>query len=156
MEVIRPSETFMIAYNILIPSHHSVCIHPLLCLHTDSFNNFSTILPQDLYAATNPPYSDDKDRQRGYNEVLDTKPSINHLSANSWTKECPPSALQAMGNRLLDWFSVVMAEAKRRRTHNKGKGILHLSVFRTSAFVNENMEQSPVVKLTHDKNIVCE
>jgi hypothetical protein len=29
-----------------------------------------------------------------------------------------------MGNRLLDWFSVVMAEAKRRRTHNKGKGIL--------------------------------
>jgi hypothetical protein len=34
-----------------------------------------------------------------------------------------------MGNRLLDWFSVVMAEAKRRRTHNKGKGILHGSVF---------------------------
>jgi hypothetical protein len=29
-------------------------------------------------------------------------------------------------------------------------------VFRISAFVNENMEQSPVVKLTHDKNIVCE
>lgn len=76
---------------------------------------------KDLYAATNPPYSDDKDRQRGYNEVLDTKPSINHLSSNSWNKECSPSALQAMGNRLLDWFSVVMAEAKRRRTHNKGK-----------------------------------
>jgi hypothetical protein len=77
---------------------------------------------QDPYAATNPPYSDDKDRQRGYNEVLDTKPSINHISSNSWSKDCPPSALQAMGNRLLDWFSVVMAEAKRRRSHNKGKG----------------------------------
>jgi hypothetical protein len=86
-------------------------------------------LQQDLYAATNPPYSDDKDRQRGYNEVLDTKPSINHLSSNSWSKECSSSALQAMGNRLLDWFSVVMAEAKRRRTHNKGKGILYASIF---------------------------
>jgi len=95
-------------------------------------------LPQDLYAATNPPYSDDKDRQRGYNDVLDTKPSINHLSSNSWSKECSPSALQAMGNRLLDWFSVVMAEAKRRRTHNKGKGILWSSEFQMKpAFVNE-------------------
>ncbi|CAG2059203.1 unnamed protein product [Timema podura] len=69
---------------------------------------------KDMYTATNPPYSDDKDRQRGYNEVLDTKPGIQ--------KDCSPAALQAMGNRLLDWFSVVMAEAKRRRTHNKGKG----------------------------------
>nr|CAD7600659.1 unnamed protein product [Timema genevievae] len=68
---------------------------------------------KDMYTATNPPYSDDKDRQRGYNEVLDTKPGIQ--------KDCSPAALQAMGNRLLDWFSVVMAEAKRRRTHNKGK-----------------------------------
>jgi hypothetical protein len=92
-------------------------------------NHCLMTVQQDLYAATNPPYSDDKDRQRGYNEVLDTKPSINHLSSNSWSKECSPSALQAMGNRLLDWFSVVMAEAKRRRTHNKGKGILHGSVF---------------------------
>jgi hypothetical protein len=100
-------------------------------------NHCLITLQQDLYAATNPPYSDDKDRQRGYNEVLDTKPSINHLSSNSWSKECSPSALQAMGNRLLDWFSVVMAEAKRRRSHNKGKGILHGSVFQTSAFVYE-------------------
>nr|CAD7577454.1 unnamed protein product [Timema californicum] len=68
----------------------------------------------DMYTATNPPYSDDKDRQRGYNEVLDTKPGVH--------KVCSPAALQAMGNRLLDWFSVVMAEAKRRRTYNKGKG----------------------------------
>jgi len=33
-----------------------------------------------------------------------------------------------MGNRLLDWFSVVMAEAKRRRTHNKGKGTVFFSL----------------------------
>jgi len=43
-----------------------------------------------------------------------------------------------MGNRLLDWFSVVMAEAKRRRTHNKGKGIVWCSDFQMKpAFVNE-------------------
>jgi hypothetical protein len=43
-----------------------------------------------------------------------------------------------MGNRLLDWFSVVMAEAKRRRTHNKGKGILQFSEFQMKPdFVSE-------------------
>ena len=43
-----------------------------------------------------------------------------------------------MGNRLLDWFSVVMAEAKRRRTHNKGKGILQCSEFQMKpTFVSE-------------------
>ena len=106
-------------------------------------NHCVITLPQDLYAATNPPYSDDKDRQRGYNDVLDTKPSINHLSSNSWSKECSPSALQAMGNRLLDWFSVVMAEAKRRRTHNKGKGIFWCLEFQMKpAFVNEQGKRS--------------
>ncbi|XP_063226774.1 proteoglycan Cow isoform X1 [Bacillus rossius redtenbacheri] len=69
---------------------------------------------KDLFAATNPPYSEDKERQRGHNEVLDTKPAPH--------KDCSPAALQAMGNRLLDWFSVVMVEAKRRRSHNKGRG----------------------------------
>ncbi|XP_063226775.1 proteoglycan Cow isoform X2 [Bacillus rossius redtenbacheri] len=68
---------------------------------------------KDLFAATNPPYSEDKERQRGHNEVLDTKPAPH--------KDCSPAALQAMGNRLLDWFSVVMVEAKRRRSHNKGR-----------------------------------
>ncbi|KAK7790865.1 hypothetical protein R5R35_010733 [Gryllus longicercus] len=72
---------------------------------------------KDGFAATSVPFSDDKARQRGYNEVFDTKPA----HSTPWSKECPPTALQAMGNRLLDWFSVVMAEAKRRRSHAKGK-----------------------------------
>ncbi|PSN45689.1 hypothetical protein C0J52_11955 [Blattella germanica] len=76
---------------------------------------------QDLYAATNPPYSDDKDRQRGYNEVLDTKPSINHISSNSWSKDCPPSALQAMGNRLLDWFSVLSLQELYDLEHDQSE-----------------------------------
>lgn len=52
------------------------------------------------------------------NEVIAT----NQVSHPSWNKDCPPSALQSMGDRLLDWFSVIMADAKRRRTMNKGKG----------------------------------
>lgn len=52
------------------------------------------------------------------NEVIAT----NQVSHPSWNKDCPPSALQSMGDRLLDWFSVIMADAKRRRTKNKGKG----------------------------------
>lgn len=71
---------------------------------------------------TNPPYYEDKERQRGDNEVFDTKPTSGGLAASTWNKDCSPAALQAMGDRLLDWFSVIMADAKRRRTHNKGKG----------------------------------
>ncbi|XP_018571221.1 proteoglycan Cow [Anoplophora glabripennis] len=71
-------------------------------------------------------YADDKERLRGYNEVIDNKIYSNSVgpldSVMSPTKQCPPSALQAMGNRLLDWFSVVMADSsKRRRPRNKSK-----------------------------------
>ncbi|XP_039277860.1 proteoglycan Cow isoform X2 [Nilaparvata lugens] len=89
-------------------------------------------ISKDTFTATNPPYYEDKERLRGDNEVLDTKPTLGSANSvvgggssgggSSWTKECSPSALQAMGDRLLDWFSVIMADAKRRRTHTKGKG----------------------------------
>lgn len=75
-----------------------------------------------MFGATNPPYYEDKERQRGDNEVFDTKPTSSGISGSGWNKDCNPGALQAMGDRLLDWFSVIMADAKRRRTHNKGKG----------------------------------
>lgn len=37
----------------------------------------------------------------------------------SKTPECKPQQLTAIGNRLLDWFSVIMADSKRRRQHNQ-------------------------------------
>lgn len=49
-------------------------------------------------------YGEDK----SHNEVIETKP-------NRVLKECSPNALQSMGNRLLDWFSVVMSEANKRK-----------------------------------------
>lgn len=71
-------------------------------------------------------YGEDKDKLRGYNEVTDDKAysnAINGLdSALPLQKQCSPTALQSMGNRLLDWFSVVMADSsKRRRPRNKSK-----------------------------------
>jgi len=62
----------------------------------------------------------DKLHEKMDNEIIAT----NQLSHPSWNKDCSPSALQSMGDRLLDWFSVIMADAKRRRTKNKGKGWL--------------------------------
>ncbi|XP_046392783.1 proteoglycan Cow isoform X2 [Ischnura elegans] len=89
---------------------------------------------KDPYAVTNPPYSEDKERQHGHNEALDSKTNRGGISA--WNKvqyvhgfnsfpECSTAALQSMGNRLLDWFSVVMAETKKdgkNRRRGKGKG----------------------------------
>jgi len=71
-------------------------------------------------------YAEDKERLRGYNEVTDNKLYSNSIGALdpavSPSKQCSPAALQAMGNRLLDWFSVVMADSsKRRRPRSKSK-----------------------------------
>lgn len=71
-------------------------------------------------------YAEDKERQRGYNDVLDNKLYSNSIGtlipATPPAKQCSPAALQAMGNRLLDWFSVVMVDSsKRRRSHPKSK-----------------------------------
>uniref|UniRef100_A0A1B6C9E9 Thyroglobulin type-1 domain-containing protein n=1 Tax=Clastoptera arizonana TaxID=38151 RepID=A0A1B6C9E9_9HEMI len=79
-------------------------------------------ISKDILTVTNPPYYEDKERLRGDNEVFDSKPTSGNLVGSSWNKDCSPVALQAMGDRLLDWFSVIMTDAKRRRTHNKGKG----------------------------------
>lgn len=53
--------------------------------------------------------NEEKDKQRVYNEVLETKPLPPAVP------ECGPSQLQSMGDRMLDWFSVVMADAASRR-----------------------------------------
>lgn len=78
---------------------------------------------KDPYTVTNPPYSEDKERQHGHNDAIDTK--TNRAGLSAWNKECSSAALQSMGNRLLDWFSVVMAETKKDgkgRRRGKGKG----------------------------------
>ncbi|XP_018321809.1 proteoglycan Cow [Agrilus planipennis] len=73
-------------------------------------------------------YVEDKERQRGFNEVTDNKIYGSVASGDDVgsettpNKQCSTVALQTMGNRLLDWFSVVMADSsKRRRVHTKSK-----------------------------------
>lgn len=70
-------------------------------------------------------HAEDKNRLNGYNEVVG-KADVNTNSIYGTpiypNKECSASALQSMGNRLLDWFSVVMADStKRRKLKNKNK-----------------------------------
>uniref|UniRef100_A0AAG5CTP2 Proteoglycan Cow n=1 Tax=Anopheles atroparvus TaxID=41427 RepID=A0AAG5CTP2_ANOAO len=105
----------------------------------------------DIYGSPNGGSSrtvgEDKHKIRGYNEVLDKpasstsgssggsntnngniKPS--KLSGNSArypmkSSECKPQQLTAIGNRLLDWFSVIMADSKKRRQHQQQKNKVH-------------------------------
>lgn len=59
------------------------------------------------------------------NEVMEKTPSplkSTYNSQSSRNSDCPPSSKPAMANRLLDWFSVVMADSKHRRPHPKPKG----------------------------------
>ncbi|XP_058061606.1 proteoglycan Cow isoform X2 [Anopheles bellator] len=81
---------------------------------------------------------EDKHKIRGYNEVLDKPVSGNGNSNNKPSKqsggmarypmkasECKPQQLTAIGNRLLDWFSVIMADSKKRRQHQQQKNKIH-------------------------------
>lgn len=71
-------------------------------------------------------YADDKEHLGGYNEVIDNKlymkSPTNYDPDFPPNKQCSGAALEAMGNRLLDWFSVIMADsAKRRKNHGQSE-----------------------------------
>nr|XP_040221054.2 proteoglycan Cow isoform X1 [Anopheles coluzzii]XP_040221056.2 proteoglycan Cow isoform X1 [Anopheles coluzzii]XP_049461664.1 proteoglycan Cow isoform X1 [Anopheles coluzzii] len=83
---------------------------------------------------------EDKHKIRGYNEVLDKPASTGNNNGNSKpsklsgssarypgmkSSECKPQQLTAIGNRLLDWFSVIMADSKKRRQHQQQKNKVH-------------------------------
>ncbi|XP_059621084.1 proteoglycan Cow [Phlebotomus argentipes] len=67
---------------------------------------------------------DEKHKYRTYNEVIDKSGSklsknSNSIRYPSKSGECKPQQLTAIGNRLLDWFSVIMADSKKRRQHSQ-------------------------------------
>ncbi|KAI8044292.1 hypothetical protein M5D96_000443, partial [Drosophila gunungcola] len=70
-------------------------------------------------------YQEDKHKMRNYNEVVEKQQqkfnkNSNNLNAYpSKSAECKPQQLTAIGNRLLDWFSVIMADSKKRRQHSQ-------------------------------------
>ncbi|XP_034232477.1 proteoglycan Cow [Thrips palmi] len=61
---------------------------------------------------------EEKDKQRVFNEVLEGKPQSGDRPVSAAppqaSAECGASQLQSMGDRMLDWFSVVMADAASR------------------------------------------
>ncbi|XP_063703528.1 proteoglycan Cow [Culicoides brevitarsis] len=58
---------------------------------------------------------DEKHKIHGYNEVIDKTENKIQKNKNMKT-ECNPQQLTAIGDRLLDWFSVIMADTKKRHT----------------------------------------
>ncbi|XP_021960456.1 proteoglycan Cow [Folsomia candida] len=53
------------------------------------------------------------DKQRSHNDVINIKPAS--------TRDCNDEALESMGNRLLDWFSVVMADTQKRKLNRRNR-----------------------------------
>lgn len=110
-------------------------------------------------------------RQRLFNEALDTKKHGNYLDSGHYasnpheavSNDCPPTALQTMGNRLLDWFSVVMADTKRRRQHSKTKAHLPVVCKAEVKWMFQHLDLNADSRLTlqelydleHDQNEVC-
>ncbi|XP_039495788.1 proteoglycan Cow isoform X2 [Drosophila santomea] len=69
-------------------------------------------------------YQEDKHKMRNYNEVVEKQQQKFNKNSNlnaypSKSAECKPQQLTAIGNRLLDWFSVIMADSKKRRQHSQ-------------------------------------
>ncbi|CAG9769251.1 unnamed protein product [Ceutorhynchus assimilis] len=113
-------------------------------------------------------YGNDKEKMRGFNEVTDDKAYGNAVigldPALPISKQCSSSALQAMGNRLLDWFSVVMADAsKRRRPRNKSKDHFPLACKGEVRWMFQHLDENGDSKLSlqelydleHDQGEVC-
>ncbi|CAB3377690.1 Hypothetical predicted protein [Cloeon dipterum] len=120
--------------------------------------------------STSSPFAQDK--HHSYNEVLDSKNKFGAKGTPNWNKvipECSPSALETMGNRLLDWFSVLMADAKKDRHTGKRRKL----VKSTARFPNtckpevrwmfahldsntdEQLSVSELYDLEHDKSEHC-
>uniref|UniRef100_A0A1I8MIF9 Uncharacterized protein n=1 Tax=Musca domestica TaxID=7370 RepID=A0A1I8MIF9_MUSDO len=87
-------------------------------------NKHYKYLKYTAYKKDNQQYQEDKHKIRGYNEVIE-KPQKYQKNNNlnngypSKSPECKPQQLTAIGNRLLDWFSVIMADSKKRRQHSQ-------------------------------------
>lgn len=78
---------------------------------------------QNLYSTKSPIPT--KLSTRGSNEVWEDNEVISSTHSPYYTVArkdgCTDIALQAMGDRLVDWFSVIMASNKKKPTSYKGK-----------------------------------
>lgn len=111
-------------------------------------------------------YTEDKERLRGYNEILDNKIYSGSISGTPVypSKQCPTNAIEAMGDRLLDWFSVVMSDVtKRRKNKNKSKVAFPPVCKPEVRWMFQHLDVNgdgilslkELYDLEHDKNEVC-
>lgn len=110
-------------------------------------------------------FTDDKERLRGYNEVLDNKVFSNSIDNNLIpSSKCNQAALQAIGNRMLDWFSVVMSDSsKRRKPRTKSKAHFSSTCKSEVRWMFQHLDSNSDAKLSlqelydleHDQNEMC-
>ncbi|XP_032681567.1 proteoglycan Cow isoform X1 [Odontomachus brunneus] len=101
------------------------------------------------------------------NEVMDKTQSplkaMYNVQLPSRNTDCPSSSKPAMANRLLDWFSVVMADSKHRRQHPKPKGHFPISCQSEVRWMFGHLDSdsdgrlslSELYGLEHDQNEPC-
>ncbi|KAL5284119.1 SPOCK3 family protein [Megaselia abdita] len=130
-------------------------------------------------------YIDDRRKYRGYNDVekvpkypkslpsnsngisngnSNNNPNNNANGYSSKLNECKPQQLTAIGNRLLDWFSVIMADSKKRRQHNQKSKAHFPPACKTEAkwmFAHLDLNNDGILSLQelydleHDQNERC-
>lgn len=83
---------------------------------------------------------------------------------SSKSNDCKPQQLTAIGNRLLDWFSVIMADSKKRRQHNQKSKAHFPPACKTEAkwmFAHLDLNNDGILSLQelydleHDQNERC-
>lgn len=117
---------FISPFDILCNNWHVMkCSSTFVCLYLHSrvyFTTYALYYVLQGLAVSN--RYDDKHLMS--NEVPDKTQSplktMYNAQSPSRNADCPSSSKPAMANRLLDWFSVVMADSKHRRQHPKSKG----------------------------------
>ncbi|KAJ6639069.1 Inorganic pyrophosphatase [Pseudolycoriella hygida] len=103
--------------------------------HFNHINSQITYTPEDVkydnkhykyikYTSNKKEQKPEKHKVHGYNDVIEKNnpkyfKSGNGQKFSSKPIECKADQLTAIGNRLLDWFSVIMTDSKKRRQHSQ-------------------------------------
>ncbi|KAG4072900.1 hypothetical protein HA402_006580 [Bradysia odoriphaga] len=144
--------------------------------HFNHINSQITYTPEDVkydnkhykyikYTSDKKEQKPDKHKIHGYNDVIE-KPVPKYFKSASSPKfpskssECKADQLTAIGNRLLDWFSVIMTDSKKRRQHSqKSKAACKAEarwMFNHLDLNNDgSLSSQELYDLEHDQNERC-
>lgn len=112
-------------------------------------------------------YAQEKEKQRGHNDVINNSlnDKYNKGAVTTQTPACDAKALAKMGSRILDWFSVIMADnAKRKKkVHLKSRAKFPSSCKKEVKWMFQHLDTNAnsilslqeLYDLEHDEHEVC-